>query len=49
MHDLPRFGDGRRELRGVDILAALELYWMLLNVTLAGSVFAALVLWRFWG
>ncbi|MEQ1768463.1 MAG: adenosylcobinamide-phosphate synthase CbiB [Devosia sp.] len=49
VHDLPRFGDGREALTGLDILKALELYWMAMNVTLVVAVFAALGLWRAFG
>jgi adenosylcobinamide-phosphate synthase len=45
MHDLPTFGDGRRDLGALDIYDALALYWMTLNVTLALSVALALLLW----
>ncbi|MEO6013554.1 MAG: adenosylcobinamide-phosphate synthase CbiB [Devosia sp.] len=47
VHDLPSFGDGRSELTAADILKALELYWMALNVLLGVTVVIALLLWRF--
>ena len=47
IHDLPAFGDGRDDLRATDILKALELYWMAMNLLLALSIVLALVLWRF--
>ncbi len=47
-HDLPAFGDGRSELTSLDILKALELYWMALNLLLALTIAAGLLLWRFW-
>ena len=47
VHDLPAFGDGRAELTALDILKALELFWMAMNLLLAGAVVLALVLWRF--
>jgi adenosylcobinamide-phosphate synthase len=49
VHDLPAFGDGRSELGALDILKALELYWMALNLLLAATVGAGLLLWRFAG
>lgn len=47
VHELPVFGDGRSELSGSDILSALSLYWVAMNVLLGVSVIVALVLWRF--
>jgi adenosylcobinamide-phosphate synthase len=47
VHDLPAFGDGRSDLTASDILKALELYWMSLNLLLAFTIAIALVLWRF--
>ncbi len=47
VHDLPAFGDGRAELTALDILKALELYWMAMNLLLAASIALGLVLWRF--
>jgi adenosylcobinamide-phosphate synthase len=44
-HDLPEFGDGRRDLNALDILKSLELYWMVLNVTLGATFLVALILW----
>lgn len=46
-HDLPAFGDGSAELNSLDILKALELYWMAMNLLLAGTIALGLVLWRF--
>ncbi|HWA19303.1 MAG TPA: adenosylcobinamide-phosphate synthase CbiB [Devosia sp.] len=45
IHDLPEFGDGRRDLNALDILKSLELYWMVLNVTLGMTFAIALILW----
>jgi adenosylcobinamide-phosphate synthase len=47
VHDLPAFGDGRAELGSGDILRALELYWMAMNLLLGGVLALGLVLWRF--
>jgi adenosylcobinamide-phosphate synthase len=47
VHDLPSFGDGRSDLKALDILKALELYWMALNVLLALTIVLGLILWRF--
>jgi adenosylcobinamide-phosphate synthase len=47
VHDLPAFGDGRCDLTSLDILKALELYWMAMNLLLALTVVLSLVLWRF--
>jgi adenosylcobinamide-phosphate synthase len=47
LHDLPAFGDGRAELSAADVLKALELYWMAMNLLLAGVLGLALLLWRF--
>jgi adenosylcobinamide-phosphate synthase len=47
VHDLPAFGDGRADLGALDILKALELYWMALNLLLAGTLVLSLILWRF--
>jgi adenosylcobinamide-phosphate synthase len=46
MHDLPRFGDGRAELGPGDITKALELYAMMLNLTLGLALAVSVVLWR---
>jgi adenosylcobinamide-phosphate synthase len=46
-HDLPAFGDGRADLTGLDILKALELYWMAMNLLLVGMLVLSLALWRF--
>ncbi len=46
MVDLPAFGTGKRDLVGSDILRALQLYRMTLNVTLAVSVALALLLFQ---
>lgn len=43
--DLPAFGTGKRNLVASDILRALQLYRMALNVTLAVSVIVALLVW----
>ncbi len=45
--DLTALGDGRRDLNAIDILKALELYWMMLNLALGVSVIIALVMLRF--
>jgi adenosylcobinamide-phosphate synthase len=45
IHDLPAFGDGRRDLGSVDILNSLVLYWALLNLTLGVTVALGLGLW----
>ncbi len=45
--ELPSFGDGRAELNAGDILSALALFWVAMNVLLAVTVIVALVLWRF--
>lgn len=47
VHELPVLGEGRADLTAVDILRALELYWMALNLLLAFTVLASLALWRF--
>lgn len=47
IHELPAFGDGRAELTSLDILKALELYWMAMNLLLAGTLALGFVLWRF--
>ena len=47
MHELPRFGDGRRELTASDILSALVLYWTAMNLLLGLVIGLGLVLWRF--
>ena len=47
LHDLPSFGDGRRDLTALDILAALVLYWAALNLLLGLAFALGLVLWRF--
>lgn len=46
-HDLPWFGDGRRDLVRDDIVGALMLYQRLLNVVMAAAIVAALAMWRF--
>jgi len=46
-HDLPAFGDGRRDLTALDILTALELYWMAMNLLLGLAIALGLALWRF--
>jgi adenosylcobinamide-phosphate synthase len=45
VHDLPSFGEGRRELNSVDILKALELYWRAMNLTIVVTVAVSLLLW----
>ena len=45
-HDLPAFGDGRADLGPKDILKALELYAMMLNLALGVTLAIAVVLWR---
>jgi len=47
VHDLAAFGDGRADLTALDILRALELYWMTMNLLLAGVLTLGCVLWRF--
>jgi adenosylcobinamide-phosphate synthase len=47
MHDLPSFGDGRRDLTGLDILPALVLYWAAMNLLLGIAIGLGLILWRF--
>ena len=47
LHDLPSFGDGRRELTSLDVLSALVLYWAVLNVLLGLAIALGLILWRF--
>jgi adenosylcobinamide-phosphate synthase len=49
VHDLPRFGDGRRDLTPSDIRAALMLYERLLNVVLTLAIVVALAQWRAFG
>jgi adenosylcobinamide-phosphate synthase len=46
VHDLPRFGDGRAELGAADINRALELYAMMLNLTLGLVLAVAVVMYR---
>ena len=46
-HDLPTFGDGRSELTASDILSALVLYWIAMNLLLGLTIGVALLLWRF--
>lgn len=45
VHDLPELGYGRRDLNAPDILKSLELYWMVLNITLGLTLIVALILW----
>jgi adenosylcobinamide-phosphate synthase len=47
LHELPSFGDGRSDLTALDILKALELYWMSMNLLLAVVLALGLILWRF--
>jgi adenosylcobinamide-phosphate synthase len=47
VHELPAFGDGRADLTSLDVLKALELYWMAMNLLLAATIALGLVLWRF--
>jgi adenosylcobinamide-phosphate synthase len=47
VHDLPAFGDGRSDLGPLDILRALVLYWMALNLLLGVVLGISLLLWRF--
>lgn len=44
VHDLPEFGTGRRELGPADIVKALELYAMMLNLALGVTLAIAVVL-----
>jgi adenosylcobinamide-phosphate synthase len=46
MHELPAFGDGRTELRADDIDRALDLYAMMLNLTLGLALAVAVLLYR---
>jgi adenosylcobinamide-phosphate synthase len=46
-HELPRFGDGRATLTASDILSALVLYWVAMNVLLGAALAMGLALWRF--
>ena len=46
-HDLPTFGDGRRDLTALDILSSLVLYWAALNLLLGLAIVLGLLLWRF--
>lgn len=47
VHDLPTFGDGRPNLTALDVLKALELYWVAMNLLLVATVALGLILWRF--
>jgi adenosylcobinamide-phosphate synthase len=44
--DLPDLGSGRRDLGPADIRKALELYAMMLNLTLGITLAIAVLLWR---
>jgi adenosylcobinamide-phosphate synthase len=46
VHDLPRFGDDRSELGPADIDKSLELYSMMLNLTLGLALGVAVLLYR---
>lgn len=46
VHGLPEFGSGRRDLGPQEILKALELYRMMLNLLLGVTLAIALVMWR---
>lgn len=46
VHEMPELGSGRRDLGPADILRALELYGMMLNLALGVTLAIALVLWR---
>jgi adenosylcobinamide-phosphate synthase len=46
VHDLPRFGDDRSELGPTDIDKSLELYSMMLNLTLGLALGVAVLLYR---
>jgi adenosylcobinamide-phosphate synthase len=46
VHELPEFGNGRRDLGARDILKSLELYAMMLNLALGVTVAIAVLLWR---
>ena len=46
VHDLPAFGEGRADLGPKDILKALELYAMMLNLALGFTLAIAVLLWR---
>jgi adenosylcobinamide-phosphate synthase len=45
VHQLPRFGDGRAELGPADIVKALELYSMMLNLTLGLALAVAVLMY----
>ena len=45
-HELPLLGDGRRDLGPADIMKALELYAMMLNLALGVTLAIAILLWR---
>lgn len=47
VHELPSFGEGRATLTASDILSALVLYWVAMNVLLGVVIALGLVLWRF--
>jgi adenosylcobinamide-phosphate synthase len=47
LHQLPSFGDGRRELTASDILSSLVLYWTAMNLLLGIAIVLGLLLWRF--
>jgi adenosylcobinamide-phosphate synthase len=46
VHDLPQFGDGRRDLGPADIERSLQLYSMLLNLSLGIALAVAVLLFR---
>jgi adenosylcobinamide-phosphate synthase len=45
MMDLPTMGDGKRDLGPAEIVKALELYWMMLNLALGVCVAVAVLGW----
>jgi adenosylcobinamide-phosphate synthase len=47
IHDLPVFGDGRSDLGPIEILRALVLYWVAMNLLLGITIAISLLLWRF--
>lgn len=47
VHELPAFGEGRAELAASDILSALVLYWVAMNLLLGIAIGLGLALWRF--
>lgn len=46
VHHLPEFGSGRRDLGPPDVVRALELYAMMLNLALGAALAVAVLVWR---